>query len=428
MAIRFRTARYRLAGKIIRMQHEALARTKIFLHNSEFDLGGRLTGALSREAKLLAECGAVCAVERSSESVSVLAAKGIDWNLLQRMAAGHGMSAMVWRMLSNHPTHAPHDVLEALRSRHLIVSARSLYLVNELIRVCELLAKSGLTAIAFKGPTLAALAYREPGLREFSDLDLLVPFSEFPAARQALIAHGYRPRCADARPLTSAVFQCYEDIFTASDAVALLDVHWRALPRHFDFADPALLQTRTQRIELNGRPLATLATEDLILFLCIHGAKHGWPLLSWICDLAGLIHRGVGIDWAALLFRAEASQCRRALLLGLKLAHELIGVAIPSEFLAAMSTDPVINRLAGRVVHAMFLNFGDRVGLSQELIIPLLSIETAARRMRYLADRTIWPTLEDWEAMPLPAPLFPLYFLTRPFRLAFAKARRSLVG
>jgi hypothetical protein len=116
---------------------------------------------------------------------------------------------------------------------------------------------------------------------------------------------------------------------TASDAVALLDVHWRAFPRHFDLPDPILFQTRAQRIELNGRPLSALATEDLILFLDIHGAKHGWPLLSWICDLAGLIHRGVGIGWSALLFRAEASQCRRALLLGLKLAHELIGVPIP---------------------------------------------------------------------------------------------------
>jgi hypothetical protein len=73
----------------------------------------------------------------------------------------------------------------------------------------------------------------------------------------------------------------------------------------------------------------------------------------------------------------------------------------------------------------MFLNFGDRIGLSQELIVPLLSIETAARRIRYLADRAVSPTLEDWEAMPLPASLFPLYFITRPFRLAFAKAKRS---
>jgi putative nucleotidyltransferase-like protein len=217
-----------------------------------------------------------------------------------------------------------------------------------------------------------------------------------------------------------------QDTFTASDAVALLDIHWRALPRHFDFADPDLLRTRAQRVELNGRTLSTLATEDLILFLCIHGAKHGWPLLSWICDLAGLINRGAGIDWPALLFRAKAAQCRRALLLGLHLAHELIGAAIPSDLVDLMRADPTVDRLAGRVVHSMFLNFGDRAGLSQELIIPLLSIETAPRRIRYLADRALSPTLEDWEAMPLPASLFPFYFLTRPFRLAFAKAKNSL--
>ena len=395
------------------------------MHTTVSDPDRSLAGALSAEAQLLIASGSACVLDQEFDSVTALAASKIDWHLLSRMAAGHGMSAMLWRALTNHSTLVPPDVLDDLRSRHLVISARSLYLANQLTYVCGLLAQCGVTAIAFKGPTLAALAYPEPGLREFSDLDLLVSFSEFPAARQILIAHGYRPRCADARALTSAVFQCYEDTFTARDAVVLLDVHWRVLPRHFDFADPAL-QTRAQRIELNGRPLSTLATEDLIVFLCIHGAKHGWPLLSWICDLAGLIHRGARIDWPTLLFRAEASQCRRALLLGLRLAHDLIGIAIPSEFLAAMRTDPTINHLARRVVHAMFLNFGDRAGFSQELIVPLLSIETTPRRIRYLADRAIWPTLEDWEAMPLPASLFPLYFLTRPFRLAFAKAKRSL--
>lgn len=392
----------------------------------EFDPERRLTAALSPEAGLLIACGAACVLDQKSDSVTTFAANEIDWNVLQRMAAGHGMSAMVWRALSNRPTFMPSGICDSLRSRHLVISARSLYLANQLTQVCGLLEQSGVTAIAFKGPTLAALAYREPSLREFSDLDLLVPFSEFPAAREILIDHGYRPRCSDVRALTSAVFQCYEDSFVSSDAVALLDVHWRVLPRHFDFADPALLQSRAEHIELNGLPLFTLATDDLILFLCVHGAKHGWPLLSWICDLAGLINRAVRIDWPALISRATGSQCRRALLLGLQLAHELIGVAIPPDLLAAMRADPTINRLARRIVHAMFLNFGDRAGFSQELIVPLLSIESAPRRIRYLADRAIWPTLEDWEAMPLPASLFPLYFFTRPFRLAFAKAKRSL--
>jgi hypothetical protein len=134
----------------------------------------------------------------------------------------------------------------------------------------------------------------------------------------------------------------------------------------------------------------------------------------------------IGIDWRALLLRADASQSRRSLLLGLQLAHELIGAAIPSEFLSAMRADPTMDRLARQVVSAMFRNFGDRAGLSQELIVPLLSIETAPQRIRYLSDRAIWPTLEDWEAMPLPTSLFPLYFLTRPFRLAFAKAKKLL--
>lgn len=398
------------------------------MHTNDFNQDRSISSPFSREARLLLECGAVCAIDANPDAVGAIAAGGIDWDLLQRIAAGHGMTAILWRALAAHPALVPAEVLEGLRSRHLIISARSLYLANELIRVCELLATSGIAAIAFKGPTLAALAYREAGLREFSDLDMLVPFSEFAPAREILIANGYRPRCADPRALASSVFQSYEDTFAPSEAVGMLDLHWRILPRYFDFADPDSLRARAQRVPLNGRPVCTLATEDLLLFLCMHGAKHGWPLLGWICDVAGLIHRSAGIDWPTLLSRAEAYQSRRSLLLGLHLARELIGAPIPSDLLDLMRADPTVNRLALRVVRALSRNLGDRSGLSQELIIPMLSIESAPRRIRYLADRAVSPTLEDWEAMPLPASLFPLYFVTRPFRLAFAKAKRSLRG
>jgi Uncharacterised nucleotidyltransferase len=381
---------------------------------------------IPREADLLIACGAACATDQAPDRIAGLAVNEIDWNLFQRMAAGHGMSSIVWRALAAHAKLVPAGVLAGLRTRHLTISARNLYLANELLTIIDLLEISGVPAIVFKGPTLAALAYDEPGLREFSDLDILVRPTAIARVRQTLAAHGYRPRCSDARAIESPIFQCYEEAFVAADGVAVLDLHWRIVPRYISFPDADSLWARAERTDLRGRPVSTLATEDLLLFLCVHGAKHGWPLLSWICDLAGLIHRSVAIDWRVLLSRAESVRSRRPLLLGLRLAHDLMNAAIPPDLIAALRDDPTVARLASRVIRAMFRNLGDRAGLSQELIIPLRSIESSRAKIHYLAGRAFTPTIDDWEAMPLPAPLFPLYYLTRPFKLTFAQTKNLL--
>jgi Uncharacterised nucleotidyltransferase len=310
-----------------------------------------------------------------------------------------------------------------LRARQIAISARNLYLANELVTIVDLLAKEDIPAMVFKGPTLAILAYEESGLREFSDLDILVRPAALIRARETLIAHGYRPNCADPHAVQSPVFQAYEQTFVAAGGIALLDLHWHILPHYINSQDVESLWGRARHIELHGRPLSTFATEDLLLFLCVHGAKHGWPLLSWICDLAGLIHRNPKLDWQALMARAQAARSRRSLLLGLRLAHDLMNAEIPPEFSAAVRADPAVKRLARLAIRAMLRNQGDRAGLAQGIIIPLQSIETAHDKFRYLARRALTPTLEDWDAMPLPAPLFPLYYLTRPFRLGFARIK-----
>ena len=47
-------------------------------------------------------------------------------------------------------------------------------LTSELIKIMKLLEENDIKAIAFKGPTLAQLAYGDVTLRQYVDLDLLV--------------------------------------------------------------------------------------------------------------------------------------------------------------------------------------------------------------------------------------------------------------
>ncbi len=405
------------------MQRRTLPRTRLFKQVTDPNRNHLVAATDSSEAGLLLACAGAGVTDLAPDRVAARALGAIDWEIFVRMASGHGMSAIAARALAPHTKLIPAPIIAALRARQVAISARNLYLANELVTIADLLTEKGVPAIVFKGPTLGALAYPEPGLREFSDLDILIRPAAIARARQALIAHGYRPNCSDPRAVQSPVFRAYEQTFVAASGVTVLDLHWHVLPHYISFLDADSLWDRARHIELHGHSLTTLATEDLLLFLCVHGAKHGWPLLSWICDLAGLLHRNPKLDWQALMSRAQSARSSRSLLLGLWLARDLMNAEIPSDFVVAARADPTVEHLARLAIRAMLRNMGDRAGLAQGVIIPLQSIETAHDKFRYLAYRTLKPTLEDWDAMPLPAPLFPLYYLTRPFRLAFTRIK-----
>jgi hypothetical protein len=53
--------------------------------------------------------------------------------------------------------------------------------------------------------------------------------------------------------------------------------------------DPKSLWERLEPIDLVGTAVLGLPLEDVLLFLCLHGFKHGWERVGWICDVTELL-------------------------------------------------------------------------------------------------------------------------------------------
>ncbi len=85
----------------------------------------------------------------------------------------------------------------------------------------------------------------------------------------------------------------------------------------------------SKRSSVRGTEMKTLSADDLLFSLCVHGSRHLWERLGWICDIAELITRHE-INWPALLQRAAATDSERMFLLGLHLAHKLLDAPLPS--------------------------------------------------------------------------------------------------
>lgn len=385
----------------------------------------------SPEVALLRACAATFMEGGESERIRAVIRRGVDWPRAIRMAAAHSMTPIVYRALSSCTEDVPADVIAHLRRRIGAIRVRNTYLTNEMIRIVGMFAAAGIDVVAFKGPLLAALAYGDVGMREFSDIDLLIHQPDLAAATNILTSQDYRPLCPNREVLESAIFHFTENPFLRDDGFGSIDLHWRMTPRYFPFGpDGDAVWQRKIRAELAGGSVNTLCLNDLLLFLCVHGAKHGWRTFGWVCDIGALIARYPASEWPSMLEDARSLQSRRFLLIAAFLAHELTGVALPEPMMAAVYGDRSVIALGAETAQRMFRNGGAR-SFFHEWVAPLRSIESVGLRARYLGRRAFSPTIEDWNLIRLPKALSPLYFLIRPIRLSVMQGPRlvrALIG
>ena len=50
-------------------------------------------------------------------------------------------------------------------------------------------------------------------------------------------------------------------------------------------------------VTVAGAEVPNLSPEKTLLVLCMHGSKHAWSRLIWICDVAQLLAACPGLDW-----------------------------------------------------------------------------------------------------------------------------------
>ena len=159
----------------------------------------------------------------------------------------------------------------------------------------------------------------------------------------------------------------------------------------------------------------TLSQENLLLFLCVHGGKHGWERLGWICDIAELIRIRNEMNWRTVMDQARALKSERMLLLGLYLASDLLEAPLPEEIRARVHSDPAVRSLATQVGERLFREVLPGVFESWRFQVRIR--DRLWDGCRYCFGLVMTPTGLELTLIPLPALLFPLYYVLRPMRL-----------
>jgi hypothetical protein len=361
--------------------------------------------------------------------VRTLVEAGVDWTGVVERASAHG----VLPLLSLHVAAlgrdgVPAEVRDDLRERFERQACHNLGLAAELARVMRALEGAGIPAAAFKGPTLALTAYGSLALRQFVDLDILVSRRQLAPASRVLATSGY----VSSGRLTAAqhaVFLRFAGTLTlvrASGTVPV-DLHGEVQTRLLAVSfDTAGLLARARPLPLAGGAVTTLSPEDLLLVLCVHGSKHRWERLAWICDVAEVVNRHPDLDWPRILEDAGRLRIRRLLDLGLFLAGDMLGAAVPAPLVRHATADRAVRALAADVRRRLDGPFRPP-GRIEEMSFWVGARERLRDRGRYLLHSVTTPTSHEVGVVTLPVSLSFLYYLLRPLRLATRHAR-ILVG
>jgi hypothetical protein len=361
----------------------------------------------------------------ASKRISALASGMPDWNALIAAAAEHNLMPLVWRNLEACAGEAlPPAWAQRLRQEFLANSYRNLALTAELFRVLAALEDHGVSATPYKGPVLAAQVYGDISLREFSDLDILIPQRHIVLAHHALIALGFRSVISGLQaPEISRQIPGQYAYRRETDAI--VELHTEATLRYFPKAlDLEGLYQRREPVEVAGWPVQTFSLEDTLLLLSVHGSKHLWERLGWIADIAALTEARAP-DWSCTIERARNWGIQRMVLLGLGLAAHLQCVPLPDEIARCLKHDRVARRLIDGIVQR-FVAQRVQLGVFSRFAFRVHMRGSVAEGVPYALRLATLPTESDRGQHPRHLEF--LYALRRPLRLAWHYGWRTRPG
>jgi hypothetical protein len=105
------------------------------------------------------------------------------------------------------------------------------------------------------------------------------------------------------------------------------------------------------------------------------------------------------------------------LLLGLALARDLLGAELPAGIGEEIEKDRAVGTLRAHVRSTLFRREAGSPGFLETGWFQLKAKDRFADKAGYVLIRSLLPTVEDWNCVRLPDPLYFLYFLFRPLRL-----------
>jgi hypothetical protein len=233
--------------------------------------------------------------------------------MVARTAAEHRLVPLLGKQVFAGTLTAAGDAL----ADSLVAAYRRCAIVNAgvdmaMTPLLDALMRRGVPAMLLKGAALIRMVWDDPGARETSDVDVLVPADRWRDALAAVTDSGGTTIGAPRRALTLSL---YHEVHVALHFGGIADIHRRLHAWPLFRVDEAAMLTRG-RAAGDGWLLPDAV--DLFVSLATHAAQDGFVVpLRYVVDALALVAR-LDVAPGAVAERAEAWRARTATALWLR--------------------------------------------------------------------------------------------------------------
>jgi hypothetical protein len=342
-----------------------------------------------------------------------LLVQSVDWEIFTRLCLAHRVTVVAFRTLNRiAPDLMPEDITEASRLFESRQGERNAVLFNELIRIVDTLGRHGIAVLPFKGPVLSYIAYGDLTSRELADLDFLIHDEDIFPCLDLLSHMGYPSHVDLPQARQKACLKYYgQTILYRNDGKVAIEPHWAIAPATFGLSTNLEgTWQRSTHVECAGRNIPSLSPEDLLTVLCIHGSKHQWTRLQWVCDLGEVLRAYPGMDWDNMLRRAREQRCLRMILIGLRLAELFTGYLLPPQVSACIETDKTVLDLSQKTSQLLFASSRPAPPFSRITRYRLRMRDHWTERFSYVWRTLVLPAESHLNLIDLPDTLIFAYY------------------
>ncbi len=347
----------------------------------------------------------------------------LNWDLIYDIAQTQRVLPLLYLNLKKmFPQKVPSLIANKLKTFTIHNTGKNIYILSFLTSLLSLFKKNHIDIIPFKGLITAQDIYGDISLRAFSDIDILIKKKTALKAWLLLIDNGFEPEL-NLNPHQIKKYINVEDnisFFNTKNKLSV-ELHWEIsgiyLPNPLLFED---IENRLDIITIEGREFKNLSPEDLLIYLCIHGAKHGWEYLEQICSVAELLKVKKELDWVLIRKLATRWRCTNILLLGLNLATTLFNAPVPDDINANIIKNKTTAEISETVLNHMFNTYHGSLPFFPPERFSNFHIkirDNLSDKILYFLRLTFRPTKKEWLYFPVCAPLSFIHYFLRPIRL-----------
>ena len=361
-----------------------------------------LLAQLPAESALIALSTSAPAGQRALRAVLE---RPIEWHRLMVLAARERAIIALNAQLDRTPvTSARGEERANLQRLAMIAEFQLSSLHDRLLKLLTLYAQHDIDVLLLKGAGLALSAYARPTERPMGDIDLLVRPAHAARAWELALENGWARRGDVPEERSYAEHQHLTPLEDADGLKIGLELHTALFTQQAPFfLPPDQLWEGAHRITAGGQPAWVPSPEDQLLHAALHFAwshEMTFGAFRTLRDVERIVESST-IDWPALVRSARAARGATCCYWTLRLAHDLAGVSVPADVLAALAP-----RLPARVLRSLTHYFAEHALPNPDLIRNSVSVSRALwslgvrpRSQGHGGSRP-WLDTEEWVRVP----------------------------